>query len=165
MARARSTIIRWKATTDDWMRYKRLCCGSSCPSCKNGTIAAADLAENYNQLLRGLDSLQTPLRTGWSRSNYHLYVVVLCRKAATICRGISQNRILVRVFTIRFRCTFRQAYAYLGCTEGSLPETERQAKRTLSLPMYPQLKREQQERVVEVIHQFCETQTLGRNIA
>ncbi|SFD41483.1 dTDP-4-amino-4,6-dideoxygalactose transaminase [Bacillus sp. OV194] len=39
----------------------------------------------------------------------------------------------------------------LGYKEGDLPETEKAADRVLSLPMFPELKREQQEYVVEQI--------------
>ncbi|UZJ79672.1 DegT/DnrJ/EryC1/StrS family aminotransferase [Fictibacillus sp. KU28468] len=39
----------------------------------------------------------------------------------------------------------------LGYKEGDLPETEKAADRVLSLPMFPELKREQQEYVVELI--------------
>ncbi|MGG1572312.1 DegT/DnrJ/EryC1/StrS family aminotransferase [Fictibacillus sp. NRS-1165] len=39
----------------------------------------------------------------------------------------------------------------LGYKEGDLPETEKAAERVLSLPMFPELKREQQEYVVEQI--------------
>jgi dTDP-4-amino-4,6-dideoxygalactose transaminase len=109
-------------------------------------------------------SLQTPLEPEWSRSNYHLYVVA-CAEGRDDLQGYFAQQNIGSGLHYPIPLHLQTAYAYLGCTEGSLPETEMQAKRTLSLPMYPQLKREQQERVAEVIHQFCETQTLGRNIA
>jgi len=123
-----------------------------------------NLAENYNQLLRGVDSLQTPLEPEWSRSNYHLYVVA-CAEGRDDLQSYFAEQNIGSGLHYPIPLHLQAAYAYLGCSEGSLPETERQAKMTLSLPMYPQLKREQQQRVAEVIHQFCETQPLGRNIA
>lgn len=42
----------------------------------------------------------------------------------------------------------------LGYKEGDLPITEKAAKEALSLPMFPELKREQQEYVVEKIAEF-----------
>jgi dTDP-4-amino-4,6-dideoxygalactose transaminase len=42
----------------------------------------------------------------------------------------------------------------LGYKEGDLPETEKAAKEALSLPMYPELKLEQQEYILEKIMEF-----------
>jgi len=46
------------------------------------------------------------------------------------------------------------AYAHLGYGEGDFPVAEAYARRTLSLPMFPELIKEQIEYVVEAIHQF-----------
>ena len=43
------------------------------------------------------------------------------------------------------------ALARLGYEQGSLPETERAARETLALPIWPAISREQQERVVECL--------------
>ena len=43
------------------------------------------------------------------------------------------------------------ALAQLGYDEGSLPETERAARETLALPIWPAISRDQQERVVECL--------------
>jgi dTDP-4-amino-4,6-dideoxygalactose transaminase len=43
------------------------------------------------------------------------------------------------------------ALAGLGYEQGSLPETERAARETLALPIWPAISREQQERVVECL--------------
>ena len=42
----------------------------------------------------------------------------------------------------------------LGYQEGDLPESEKAAREALSLPMFPELKKEQQEFVVEKIVEF-----------
>jgi dTDP-4-amino-4,6-dideoxygalactose transaminase len=42
-------------------------------------------------------------------------------------------------------------FAHLGYSEGSLPETERAARETLALPLWPAIAIEQQERVVECL--------------
>ena len=43
------------------------------------------------------------------------------------------------------------AESQLGYGQGSLPETERAARETLALPIWPAISREQQERVVECL--------------
>ena len=45
-----------------------------------------------------------------------------------------------------------RGYAYLGYREGDLPHTERAATEIFSLPMYPSLAREDQERVIDSLH-------------
>ena len=47
------------------------------------------------------------------------------------------------------------AYAHLGYEPGSLPVTERLCAEVLSLPIFPELSGEQQQRVIEVLQQIC----------
>ena len=46
------------------------------------------------------------------------------------------------------------AFAYLGYKQGDLPESERAAKETVALPMFPELSEEEQVRVVAGIAEF-----------
>jgi dTDP-4-amino-4,6-dideoxygalactose transaminase len=45
-------------------------------------------------------------------------------------------------------------FAYLGYKEGDLPESERASKEVLALPMFPELREEEQQRVVAAIAEF-----------
>jgi len=45
----------------------------------------------------------------------------------------------------------QKALAYLGYAEGSFPEAERAAKEVLALPIFPEIRPDEQERVVEAI--------------
>jgi dTDP-4-amino-4,6-dideoxygalactose transaminase len=45
-------------------------------------------------------------------------------------------------------------FAYLGYAEGACPEAERAAREVLSLPIFPELTREQREAVAAAVHSF-----------
>jgi dTDP-4-amino-4,6-dideoxygalactose transaminase len=48
----------------------------------------------------------------------------------------------------------QKALAYLGYGEGSFPETERAAREVLALPIFPEIRSDEQQRVVEAIAEF-----------
>jgi dTDP-4-amino-4,6-dideoxygalactose transaminase len=106
----------------------------------------------YNRLLAGNNSVTCPFEPSWSRAVYHLYVVraddrdemVSYLKEKGIGTGIHYPVPL----------HMQRAYAWLNYRPADLPATCKAAAEIVSLPMFPQLAVEQQERVAEEIRSF-----------
>jgi dTDP-4-amino-4,6-dideoxygalactose transaminase len=108
-----------------------------------------DRARTYNELLAGSDKdqfVEVPYEAPWSKGVYHLYVI------RTADRDRLQALLLeVGVGTgIHYPIPLhlQKAYEGLGYREGDFPVAENAAREILSLPMYPQIEVEQQNRVV-----------------
>jgi dTDP-4-amino-4,6-dideoxygalactose transaminase len=102
-------------------------------------------AEIYRQLLRSADELVLPLEPFGSRANYHLYVIRIRNR-----RELQAHLAMAGIGTgIHYPVPLhlQEAYRTLGYCSGDFPVTERSAAEILSLPMYPQLKYTEQERV------------------
>ena len=132
------------------------------PYLKDWNESRRTLAENYNRLLSSAEGIRTPYEPSWSRAIYHLYVIV-CGKGRDTLQAHFTERNIGTGLHYPIPLHLQQAYAYLGCPEGALPETESLAGKILSLPMYPQLTNDQQARVAETVLQFCETRVVSIN--
>ena len=80
---------------------------------------------------------------------YHMYVVRTPSRAE-IAEALTAAGIACASYYVT-PTHLQPAMAYLGVTEGSLPETERAAAENLALPMWGGIDLEQQERVVDAV--------------
>ena len=51
------------------------------------------------------------------------------------------------------------AYAHLGLKQGSLPVTEQRCSQVLSLPIFPELREDQQQTVIDTLRQLLASNT------
>jgi dTDP-4-amino-4,6-dideoxygalactose transaminase len=82
----------------------------------------------------------------------HVYHLFVCRSAERdrICAALTHAEIGNAQY-YEPPLHLQPAFAYLGYREGDLPETERAARENFSLPLWPGITAEQQERVVETV--------------
>ena len=114
-------------------------------------------AARYQELFAAMadDRIVLPVEAPWSKAVYHLYVVRVQNRdemmkllgAVGIGTGIHYPVPL----------HLQVAYKALGYKEGDFPVTEKIAKEIVSLPMFPQLREDQQERVVQEVMNLVAT--------
>jgi dTDP-4-amino-4,6-dideoxygalactose transaminase len=114
--------------------------------------ARAAHAEAYRGLLSGVGDLIFQQVAPYSTHVYHLFMIETEWRDAL--REHLNRREIQTGIHYPIPIHLQQAYKDLGYGEGDFPETERLSKRMLSLPMFPELRREQIERVAEEIEKF-----------
>jgi dTDP-4-amino-4,6-dideoxygalactose transaminase len=110
----------------------------------------------YGRVLGPLsESITIPIEPSWSRSVYHLYVVQHSDRdglqAHLSAKGIGTG------IHYPIPLHLQKAYRGLGYRAGDFPIAERAARHILSVPMYAQLRSQQQEKVAETIGEFVES--------
>jgi dTDP-4-amino-4,6-dideoxygalactose transaminase len=103
----------------------------------------------YDDLLRDTEGVVRPPIRGGCTHVYHLYVI-RCAKRDRLREYLGNTGIVTGIhYPIPLH--LQPAYGYLGISEGTYPVTERVAAEILSLPMYPELRREDVAKVAEKI--------------
>ncbi len=112
-------------------------------------------AEEYKRLFAASEAaLKAPYEPSWSRAVFHLYVVRTQDREGLMAHlakaGIGSG--------IHYPIPLHQqrAYASLAYKQGDFPVTEKVAGEIVSLPMFPQMKSEQQDRVASEIARFLQ---------
>jgi dTDP-4-amino-4,6-dideoxygalactose transaminase len=104
-------------------------------------------AERYEKLFTGAEGIVTlPHQPDWARSVYHLYVVQV-EDRARLQQQLSDAGIGTGIhYPVALHLT--KAYEDRGYRRGDFPIAEKSSAHILSLPMFPELNSDQQERVV-----------------
>ena len=109
-------------------------------------------AAYYNELLSDVPSVILPLEAKFAESVYHLYVILVNDRDGLqeylSSKGISTG------LHYPLPLHLQKAYDHLGYKKGDFPFVENIADRLLSLPMFPELTRDQIEYVVQSIKEF-----------
>ena len=119
-----------------------------------------DFVEKRREIARGYDELLTslPLTIPWqspdSHSSWHLYIVLvdsgrICKTRRQVfeglrSRGIGVNLHYIPVYTQPY-------YRQFGFLPGLCPNAEHYYSQAISLPIFPDLSRVQQQRVVDAL--------------
>lgn len=129
--------------------------GAKLPYLEEWTAARRRLAARYHQLLSDLE-LMLPYVDPQAEPAWHLYVIRVPLRDELLDYLKKQGIGAGVHYPIPLH--LQPAYADLGYAPGSLPVTEAVARSCLSLPLYPEMSDEQQDRVVAAIRTFLEKQ-------
>jgi len=105
-------------------------------------------AKVYDELLVG-SRVRTPIEMEYAKHVYHLYVVRV-ENRDKLYRRLKENGISAAIH-YPLPLHLQEAYGYLGYREGDFPISEACAQGLLSLPIFPELTREEIERIVDII--------------
>ncbi len=105
----------------------------------------------YNEMLAGAD-VTTPLETGRARHVYHMYVI-RARDRGKLQEWLKSRGIATGIH-YPIPPHLQEAYRDLGHKRGSFPVAERLAGEILSLPMFPELKRDEIAYICNCIRGF-----------
>ena len=109
-------------------------------------------AKGYRELLFGVGDLAFQQEAPYSTHIFHLFIVETEWRDA-LREHLAAHEIQTGIhYPIPIH--LQRAYKDLGYGQGDFPETERLANNMLSLPIFPELRREQIEWVAEEIAEF-----------
>lgn len=114
--------------------------------------ARREKAALYNDRLSPASSLMPPHEADYNKHVYHLYTIKVKKREELIRKF--QSRAIQFGIHYPISLHLQQAYKSLGLQKGSLPVSENLAEELISLPMYPELTREQIVTVTDTINAF-----------
>ncbi len=109
-------------------------------------------AAEYTRLLNQVPGVMPPVTPEGFEHVFHQYTIRVERRDALL-QFLNERKIGSTVY-YPYPLHLQPLYASLGHKPGDFPHSERAAQEVLSLPMYPELRREQIARVVEAIAEF-----------
>ena len=115
------------------------------------TEARRACAAVYRELFDG-SGVRAPIEQPYARHVYHVYAI-RTHDRASLQAHLHEHGIQTGIH-YPTPVHMQPAYASLGYREGDFPNAEAAAREVLSLPMFPSLAREQQERVAQAVMQF-----------
>jgi len=120
------------------------------------TEARRRVANRYDALLAGVPGIVLPYRAPGRTHIFHQYTIrVLGGRRDALASHLKAAGVGTMVY-YPGPLHLQECFAHLGYREGDFPESERASREVLSLPIFPELRDEEQEYVAGEIRRFGE---------
>jgi dTDP-4-amino-4,6-dideoxygalactose transaminase len=117
-------------------------------------------AKLYDRFLKGVEGVITPFTSPDAEHIYHVYALRL-KDRDRIMTIFKKNQISALVhYPIPLH--LQKAYRGLGYKKGDFPVSEKIARQTVSLPMYPYIKEAQVRLVTDIIAKYIKEREIER---
>ncbi|MBI1976568.1 MAG: DegT/DnrJ/EryC1/StrS family aminotransferase [Candidatus Omnitrophica bacterium] len=114
--------------------------------------ARREKAGFYQEKLKNIQQIILPYIAPKNVPIYHLYAI-RAKKRDALAKSLAKQGVETGVY-YPLPQHLQKALIGWGYQKGDFPEAERAAHETLTLPMFPELTRQQQERVIQSIREF-----------
>ncbi len=143
-----AAILRVKLShLDDWNQHRRML------ACRyHGMFTAAGLVQSQAQIVTRQAPIALLASLPGTHHIYHQFVVRALNRDE-LRKFLTAQGIGSEIY-YPLPLHLQECFAYLGYKTGDLPESERAAKEVLALPMFPELREDEQQRVVAAIAEF-----------
>ncbi|OGI02030.1 MAG: hypothetical protein A2Y25_04020 [Candidatus Melainabacteria bacterium GWF2_37_15] len=108
-----------------------------------------EAAYYYNELFKGITEIQTPKELANTSCVYHQYTIQMPARDK-VHETLGKNGVMAMIY-YPVPAHLQEAYNDLGMKEGDLPQTENTTLKVLSLPIFPEITREQQKKVADEV--------------
>jgi len=108
-----------------------------------------EVAYYYNELFKDVEEIQTPKEIEDAYCVYHQYTIKAPVRDQLV-ESLRQKGVMAMIY-YPVPIHLQAAYKNFGYNEGALPNTEKCTTQVLSLPMFPEITKEQQKQVAEAV--------------
>lgn len=123
-------------------------------------IIREEYARIYNEAFKDIPEITTPTEIPGNRHSWHLYVIQIKDELLKINRDEFINELTMRnigtsvhFIPIHLQPYYRETYGY---KKGDFPVAERMFERIISLPLYPRMKKQDVEDVIDAVREIVE---------
>lgn len=109
-------------------------------------------AHYYNQLLSEMPHIIAPYISGHAKHAFNYYTIRLKKNRDSMQQRLKENGIACAIY-YPLCLHLQEVYKDSGYKPGNFPVAEKVQEETLSLPMYPELKKSQIKEIVKVLKQ------------
>ncbi len=116
-----------------------------------------EIANRYSSALKDSDSVVVPYSEPYNKHIYHQYTIRTSRRDELI--EFLRGRGVQTAVHYPIPLHLQRAFAYLGYKKGDFPIAEKCAQEVLSLPMFPELRDDEVDYVIECILDFFQNKS------